>query len=180
MCSNEWERSFRMVECGQIGPRSHRVAGLASLRAAVWLQLRHLRGKFTAVRVCVAARARAIIEMVGDNFRRRHSVWLGSVALAARYSEVRARQRKTAFLVHRNRERRRMKAFDRVAFFALVVVRGCGKLAVVFVVMAVGALRKRHLVLRSVACRHVAFVARNARVFAVERICGRGVIFHGE
>ena len=90
------------------------MASLASRRAAVGFLLRHAIAKFAIVRILVASRARPIVEMVGDDFRRVSRRTFGMTFVTGD-REVRTRQVEARLLMLRDRESRRMESADRVA-----------------------------------------------------------------
>jgi len=75
------------------------------------------------------------------------------------------------------RERGRLKAFHRMAVFALVQIRRCGELPVMAIRMAISTFLELDLVNRFLALIDVAFGALYREVLALQRIVAGVVIF---
>jgi len=73
-----------------------------------------------------------------------------------------------------------MKVLNGVAIFATILVRSCGKLFVMRVLMAIRAGREFHFVNGLLAGGSVTFVTSDSRMFAFERIVRSGVLLHAK
>lgn len=101
------------------------------------------------------------------------------VAACAWHRDMRALQRETGLVMSRQRVAGWIPCRRVVTALAPVIARRRGKLPFVHILMARGALRERHFVLRVFAFGHVALRARHLRMFLEQRIRRRRMILDG-
>src|SRR5262249_36774429 len=106
--------------------------------------------------------------------------WLRRVTIGAGDCQMRSFKAKAGFLVPGERERRRRKGLDRMATFAAVHQWRGGKLAGMFVLMAIRAQRKRDFVLCRGTLGDMALCALELGVGSLERIIACRVVFRGK
>ena len=102
------------------------------------------------------------------------------VAVRTRNRGVRPAERVARLPVHRQSESRLMEILDGMAAFTFVLIRGGSKLAVMGVLVAVGASREFRFINRVLTCRKVALVTFHLDVLASKRIAGCVVLLHAE
>ena len=179
MCADQREFRFGMVESTNIDPRARVVAGLASERGAIGALLRHAVFKFAFVGIGMAGGAGAVLKMEWQDL-------VGSsaeaylVAFGASNGYVSAGQHETGVLMLGNREGRTMEVLYGMAILAAVLIRRGGKLLVMRVLVAVQTGRELHFVQSVFSGGSVAFVASDGRVFPLEWIVRRSMLFHPE
>jgi len=159
------------------------VAGFAAYRLSRSAYTQHAVAELSLVRVRVTSGAGAVLEVI--HHRRLHcrpagEIGLRLMAFVAGCGDMPAAQAKARLLVPCQGEGGRPVSAQVVALLALVKVRSSGELALVFVLVAVGALRKTHLVNRGSARGNVALLASYGRVLALQRIRGGGMLFYSE
>lgn len=158
-----------MVEAVHFGPGTRIVTGLTPECGSIRSAARHPVPEFTVMRILMAGRAGFVRKMEGQDLVRAVSEPL-FVALVARDGGMGAGQREFGLLVHGNRKERSLKALHRVALFAAIVVRRTGKLPVVRVFVAVGAIRKLDVVDGVFPGGNVTLRAFHGGVLSLERI----------
>ena len=131
------------------------------------------------MRIGVARRAGAVLEMEGQDFVRAPAQ-PDLVAFRAGYGGVRSGKRKARVLVLGDRIRGPVEILHRVAILAAILVGRGGELFVMLVLVAIQAGREFHLIDRVFARRRVAFVAGHGRVLSFQRVLRRGVLFHAK
>ena len=168
-----------MIESHHLLPVQDVVAGLASEERAVGTAASHALRKLSLVRVRVAPGAGAILKPVFHRAGRKYR-HVRLVTLDAGNGGMRTTQGESRFVVGRGREPDGMKRLHGVAIFAAILVRRPGKLSLVNVEMAGGAVRLRNFVDGIRALRDVALLAGHGKMFSGEGIlCGR-MHGHGE
>lgn len=159
MRSREGKLRFRMIECWQVCPSLYRVA----CRAFHWLPGAvfrcHLHNEFLSMRILVAGGTSRIVEMIRDNVARLPSHPY-RMALVASDRHMRTLEREARLFMKRDRKCGWTETFDRVAPFALPVVRRRSELPGVLILVAIGAFRERNLVASGLACWRMAVIAR--------------------
>lgn len=175
------ERKFRlrMIEALYLDPGSRGVARLAAQRGPIGVPLRHAFLELTLVGIGVARRAGTIFEMERQDFVR-SSAQTGLVAVRAGNGRMNSGKGKTRVLVLRNREGRAMKVSYRVAILATILVGCSGELLVMGVLVAIRAGREFDFILSVLARGCMALLARDGRMFSLQRIVRGGVLFHAE
>lgn len=129
--------------------------------------------------IAVASRTSAILEverqdLVGP------AAQAGLMAFRAGDSGMGPGKRESRIAVLCNRERRTVKIFDDMAVLATILVRRCGKLLVMGVLVTIHAGREFDLIDSVLARGRVAFLASDSCVFSFQRIVGGRVLFHAK
>jgi len=177
--SDQWEFCFRMVEAANVNPGSSAVACFAAQGSAIGAFGRHALVEFALMRIHVAGRAGAVLEMERQNLVR-SSAEAGLVALRAGYGLVGPGQHEACVLVLRDGERRAMEVLYGVAILATILVGSGGKLFVMGVLVAIHARRELHFVESILTGRRVAFFAGDGRMFSLERVMRSRVFLHAK
>lgn len=155
------------------------MACFTSARRASGPFLGHAVVELAFVRVLVTSGARAILEVIRNNFRG-VSGQIFRVALRAGDRQVRARQCEPRLVMLRNRVSGRLEARDDVALFTAVLIGSLRKLPAVHIAVAIRAICKRHFILRGRAGREVTFRARHVGVLPLQRVSGCRMLLHAE
>lgn len=179
MRSSQREFCFRMVESADVNPGTSAVARFAAERRSIRFFRRHAIFKFALVGIGVARGACAVLKMKWQNFVC-SSAQACLVAFRAGCSNVRTGQHEMSLLVLGDSKGRAVKILYRVAILTTVQVGSGGELFVVFILMAIRARRKLHIVLGIFSGWGVTFVTSYGCMFAVERILRCRVLFHSE
>lgn len=170
------QREFRlgMVEAGDVDPGLGDVACLAPKGGSIgsFGSLAFL--KFALVGVGVAGCASGVFEMEWQNLVG-SSIQAGFVAIRAGHSHVGPRKHIFGLLVLGYRKGRAVEVLYGVALLATVLIGSGRKLLVMLILMAIGASREFYLVEGVFAGWHVAFIAIDSCMFAVESVFRRGV-----
>ena len=177
--SFQWELCFGMVESVHVDPGSSVVACLAALQGSISALLRHAFVEFPLMRIRVTRGAGAIFEMERQDLVR-PAAEAGLVAFRAWDRRMGPGENEARVFVLRDRERRAIKIFDRVAILAAVPIRRPSELPVVGVLMTVRASRELHLINSVLAGRDMAFPALDRGMLSLQRIASGGVFFHAE
>jgi hypothetical protein len=179
MRSDQVEFRLRMVEPFDVNPGTRVVAGLAPQGRSIGAAKSHAILEFALVRIGVARRAGAVLEMEWQDFVRA-AAQPDLVAIRAGHGGVGSGKRKARVFVLRGRKRGPVEIFYGVAIFATILVRRGGKLIVMGVLMAIHTGGEFDLIQRVFARRRVALVAGHRRMFSFQRILGSGVFLHAE
>jgi len=155
------------------------VARFATERNSVGALLRHALLEFSLVDIFVAGGAGAVGKMERQNLVG-SSGEAGFVALRAGNGHVGPGEHEACVLVLCNRERGAMKVLYGVAILATILVGSGGKLLVMRILVTIRTRRELHFVDGVLAGRRVAFVARNGRMFALQRIMRVCVFFYAK
>ena len=179
MRSHQIEFRLGVVEPMNINPGAHVVAGFASQGRSVRPACGHPIVELSFVRIGVACRAGAVFKMERQNFVLA-SPQADLVAFRASDGGMRAGQGEARLHVLGNRIRGAVEVLHRVAVFATILIRRRGELVVMRVLMAIRACREFHFINRVLAGRRMALVAGDRGVLALQRVAGRGVLFHSK
>lgn len=177
MRSYQRELGGAVIEAGQIRPCFRRVADFAA-RDALGIRSHHAFFELPAVRILMTRRAGAIFKAIRDRFRFERILRLVTFIACSR--DVAPGQHEPRILVARQGERRRPVSIQRVTLLALVEIRRTGELCLVFVLVAIGALREFNFVERRPACGDMTPLALHRRVLPLQRVRAHRVFFHGE
>jgi len=156
---------FGMVEAADVGPRARAVTSFATEKTAIGAMLRHSVIEFAPVRIFVTASTSQIVPTKGEDFiGPACSAYL--VTLGATDRSVSAEEWIAGLPVHGHGIGREVKASNRVAVLAAVLVRRCGKLAVVLILVAIQTGGKFDFIDCIFSGGQMAFVAFDFDVFA--------------
>ena len=176
--SGQGKRGLAVIELLDILPILGGMAAFATSRGSVGAKLLHALGKLRFVRILVAGLAVQVLPMVEHHRLRLCFRMLRLfVAIAAGDGHVAPGQNKAGVLVSLQREGGGLETLHRMAFLALVQIRGCGELAIVPILVAVGTFLELNLVERVLPFGNVALGARHSEVLAVQRIVARRMVF---
>ena len=165
-----------MVEPGYVNPGPGVMAGFAPELGAVGPAAFHAVLEFPMMHVIVASRAGLIFEVERNDLVRS----TGSshfVTFHAADGDVRASQRELGLLMLGDGKQRAVKIRYRMAALAAIQERLLRKLAVVGVLVAVGAFGKLHFVNRVLARGQMTLVAIYFCVLPFERVLGSRMFF---
>ena len=179
MAAGQCEFRLGMVEAGDVDPGLGDVACLASQGGAIGPLGSLAFLKFPLVGVGVAGCTSGVFKMEWQNLVG-SSVQAGFMAIRAGHSHVSPGKHIVSLLVFGYRKGRTVEVLYGVALLATVLVRGGGKLLVMLILMAIGASREFYFVESVLACWHVAFVAIDSCMFALESIFRRGVFLNAK
>jgi len=174
MAAGQCEFRLRMVEAGDVDPGLSDVACLASQGGAIspFGSLAFL--KFPLVRVRVAGCASGVFEVEWQNLVG-SSIQAGFMAIRAGDGHVCPSKHIFGLLVLGYRKGRAVEVLYGVALLATVLIGSGRKLFVMFILMAICASREFYLVEGVLPGWHVAFIAIDSCMFALEGVFRRGV-----
>jgi len=165
MSAEQGELCLGMIEAVDIAPGLYVVASLAAERSAVGAFAGHAIVEFALVRILMACRAGAVLKVEGQNLVGA-AACAGLVTIIAGDGRVRAGEGEFGVAVLGDSERGAMPILDGVTRFAAIVVRGGGKLLIVGIFVAIGAICELHLINRIFAGGDVALGAIDFDVLA--------------
>jgi len=169
--TDEREFCLGVVETLEVIPLLGGVAGLAAEGSSVGAQFLHGFGELALVRIFVAGFAIQVFPMVeNDGFGGGVGVFRLLVAVGAGHGDVAAGESKAGVFVALQGERGRLPAVHCVATLALVEVRRLDELAVVAVLVTVGAFLELDLEESVFSLGNMALGAVDGEVLAFERV----------
>lgn len=127
----------------------------------------------------MASRASAVLEVERQNLIG-PATQAGLVAFRACDSGMGSGKRESRIAVLCNRIRRTVKIFDGMAVLATILVRRCGELLVMGVLVTIHAGREFDLIDSVLASGRVALLASDSSVFSFQRIVGSRVLLHAK
>ena len=155
------------------------MAGLASGDCTIGSRLLHTLFELSFVRITVATAATQILPVINDR-RLRPELRGLLVTISTRDRDVPTRQYEVRLFVLSQTKRGRLVSLERMAAVAGVEVGRRHKLPRMIVGMAVGAAFEFDLEHCVIPSRDVTFRTFHHRMFALQRICARRVLLHGE
>ena len=171
MRTQEGELCLRVVESADVRPGPRVVASFAAKRSAVRPALRHTIFELAMVNIFMTTCTGHVFKVERNDFVR-SARSADFMAFGASYRDVRTGQGKLCLPMLGDSKQSAVPIRYRVAALAAIAKRLLRKLAVVGVLVAVGARSKLHFVNRVLACGQMTFVAIHFCVLPFQRILG--------
>lgn len=176
MCSFEWEVSLCVIKACQIVPLAGRMASLAAESLSRSIMCRHTLRELASMHIFVAGRAVEVGEVIRRYFRTGH----GLVAVIAGHRDMASGKWEAGLLVLGECVVCRLKGRPCMALLASVPPRRARKLPLVFIGVAIHALRELDFELRILARGHVALGTLHTGVREDQREPSLRVVGGGE